>query len=148
MKTLAKALDVGTIRSRLGTMMAADAARWGTMSAGEAIVHLREAFLIATGERRADAVPVPLPGPMLKFLALRAPMPWPKGSPTVPGLERKNLITGSFGTDKEGLLRAYDDFLGMTSERPEHPMFGRMTRRDWMRWGYLHTDHHLRQFGR
>jgi hypothetical protein len=29
-----------------------------------------------------------------------------------------------------------------------HPMFGAMTTLEWMRWGYLHTDHHLRQFGR
>jgi hypothetical protein len=28
-----------------------------------------------------------------------------------------------------------------------HPMFGEMTEKDWMRWGYLHADHHLRQFG-
>jgi hypothetical protein len=28
-----------------------------------------------------------------------------------------------------------------------HPMFKEMSEKDWMRWGYLHTDHHLRQFG-
>jgi hypothetical protein len=28
-----------------------------------------------------------------------------------------------------------------------HPAFGRMARGDWMRYAYLHTDHHLRQFG-
>jgi hypothetical protein len=28
-----------------------------------------------------------------------------------------------------------------------HPIFGRMPDRDWLRWGYLHMDHHLRQFG-
>jgi hypothetical protein len=27
-------------------------------------------------------------------------------------------------------------------------MFGAMTRGDWLRWGWLHMDHHLRQFGR
>ena len=26
--------------------------------------------------------------------------------------------------------------------------WGKMTAGDWMRWGYLHADHHLRQFGR
>ena len=29
---------------------------------------------------------------------------------------------------------------------PAHPIFGPMTLRAWMRWGYLHVDHHLRQF--
>jgi hypothetical protein len=30
---------------------------------------------------------------------------------------------------------------------PTHPIFGRMSEAAWMRWAYLHTDHHLRQFG-
>jgi hypothetical protein len=28
-----------------------------------------------------------------------------------------------------------------------HPIFGALSARDWLRWGYLHADHHLRQFG-
>jgi hypothetical protein len=28
-----------------------------------------------------------------------------------------------------------------------HPIFGPMSAAAWMRWGYLHADHHLRQFG-
>ncbi|HEV2663419.1 MAG TPA: DUF1569 domain-containing protein [Blastocatellia bacterium] len=28
-----------------------------------------------------------------------------------------------------------------------HPYFGAMSESQWMRWGYLHCDHHLRQFG-
>jgi prephenate dehydrogenase len=35
-----------------------------------------------------------------------------------------------------------------THYAPSHPMFGPMSPEDWMRWGYLHADHHLRQFGR
>lgn len=30
---------------------------------------------------------------------------------------------------------------------PPHPVFGRMSKGAWLRWGYLHMDHHLRQFG-
>jgi hypothetical protein len=26
-------------------------------------------------------------------------------------------------------------------------MMGSLTHGQWMRWGYRHTDHHLRQFG-
>ncbi len=28
-----------------------------------------------------------------------------------------------------------------------HPVFGELSEWEWMRWGYLHADHHLRQFG-
>ena len=27
-----------------------------------------------------------------------------------------------------------------------HPLFGPLTEPEWKRWGYLHADHHLRQF--
>jgi hypothetical protein len=42
--------------------------------------------------------------------------------------------------------------LRVTTESPtlsgrRHPIFGRMSAAAWLRWGYLHTDHHLRQFG-
>jgi hypothetical protein len=28
-----------------------------------------------------------------------------------------------------------------------HPMFGALTRNEWLVWAYKHMDHHLRQFG-
>jgi hypothetical protein len=30
---------------------------------------------------------------------------------------------------------------------PVHPILGSMSRANWLRWAYLHIDHHLRQFG-
>ena len=30
---------------------------------------------------------------------------------------------------------------------PPHPFFGQLSDEDWLRLGYLHMDHHLRQFG-
>jgi hypothetical protein len=31
--------------------------------------------------------------------------------------------------------------------RQSHPLFGAMSAAAWLRWAYLHLDHHLRQFG-
>ena len=31
--------------------------------------------------------------------------------------------------------------------RGPHPTMGRLSDAAWLRWGYLHMDHHLRQFG-
>jgi len=28
-----------------------------------------------------------------------------------------------------------------------HPMFGTLTRQEWLTWTFRHVDHHLRQFG-
>jgi hypothetical protein len=51
--------------------------------------------------------------------------------------------------DKGQLLKLIERFTTLPNglEQQSHPFFGRMTEREWMRWGYLHTDHHLRQFG-
>ena len=54
-----------------------------------------------------------------------------------------------FEVDRALLLHLVERF---TAKLPDfkfapHPMFLEMNEREWMRWGYLHSDHHLRQFG-
>jgi hypothetical protein len=50
------------------------------------------------------------------------------------------------------LLRAIAGIDGIAAAAPDaldpaHGLFGTMSLRDWQRWAYRHTDHHLRQFG-
>ena len=52
----------------------------------------------------------------------------------------KSLIFGNLGWAVERKPRE--------SGSGSIPMFGHMSEKDWMQWGYLHADHHLRQFGR
>ena len=42
----------------------------------------------------------------------------------------------------------WDRFAACVGPWPRHPIFLDLTQTQWMRWGYLHADHHLRQFGR
>jgi hypothetical protein len=54
-----------------------------------------------------------------------------------------------FEQDRRELLKLMDRF---TCESPiptfsAHPIFGQMSRKELMRWAYLHINHHLRQFG-
>ena len=35
----------------------------------------------------------------------------------------------------------------MPEAAPDHIDSEPMTRAQWMRWAFMHTDHHLRQFG-
>ena len=54
-----------------------------------------------------------------------------------------------FEEDRRRLVEILNSFC--ESERNfaaiEHPIFLRMRHAEWLRWGYLHADHHLRQFG-
>jgi hypothetical protein len=49
--------------------------------------------------------------------------------------------------DKSELLRLIEWFALPETRKTDHPIFGKMTEAQWMRWAYLHVDHHLRQFG-
>ena len=148
MKTLATGRVVEELRGRMGSLCEGDMPGWGVMTATEMACHLRGAFELAQGSRLCQPIAGPLPPGVMRTLALWVPVRWPKGVPTVPGLRREELRPEGFAEEKAGLLEAYGSFLGMPGERPRHPILGSMGRGDWMRWGYLHTDHHLRQFGR
>ena len=88
---------------------------------------------------------------LLKWLALDVPLTWAKGFRTRPEVEQGN--GGSppieFRQDLDSLLSTYGRFCdALPTPHLPHPIFGPMTTKNWMRWGYLHADHHLRQFGR
>ena len=88
---------------------------------------------------------------IVKWTALYAPVRWPSGIPTRPELDQ--TVGGTppvtFAADVAELEALMDVFTARTNSSlwPRHPMFGRMSEADWLRWGYLHMDHHLRQFG-
>ena len=58
------------------------------------------------------------------------------------------MVTADFGVDQAEAVDEMERFCRPGQSRADHAFFGEMSERDWMRWGYLHTDHHLRQFGR
>lgn len=54
-----------------------------------------------------------------------------------------------FERDKRELEALIEQFAQDTSaDLQPHPIFGRLSTAEWQRWGYLHMDHHLRQFGK
>ena len=112
--------------------------------------HLRWAFPMATGERPTELIREGWRASAMKAFALRVPVAWPKNVPTVPELRvgAERMRTTNFGDDKAAMMGALERFLALTDNRNPHSLFGAMETADWMRWGYLHTDHHLRQFGR
>jgi hypothetical protein len=150
LKTLASASAIQEIRARTCALTDRDKARWGLMSVAEMVCHLRDAYAMALGDWTALPAKTPLPGPIFKWLSLWVPMQWPHGFGTVPELKvgRGAIPPVSFVADREGLLANLERFCAAHSIKTTHPMFGHMRTADWMRWGYLHADHHLRQFGR
>lgn len=150
MKTLANGVDLSEIVERLKAAKAEDRGLWGVMNAGEMICHLRGAFRVAMGELPSAPIRMGIPTAVIKFTALWTPIPWRKNFETLPVLKRgtPTMQVGAFETDRADVLAELERFCRQEQLRVDHSFFGAMSFEDWMRWGYLHTDHHLRQFGR
>jgi len=123
--------------------------RWGKMNAHQMICHLADAFRGATGVRNLRPRAFGLERPV-KWLALYVPAPWPRGYPApreIDQLAGAGTPPAVFDQDRETLLALMENFPLAASRGRRHPLWGRMSEWECGRWGYLHTDHHLRQFG-
>jgi hypothetical protein len=151
MKSLKNNTDIEQLRDRLLKLAPDSPRRWGKMSAHQMICHLTDSFKAGTGDKSVSSTGNIFHRSVVKWLALYAPVPWPHGVPTRP--EMNQDIGGTapveFERDRAELVSIIERF----SRAPRdfdwhpHPLFGLMADRDWFRWGYLHVDHHLRQFG-
>ena len=137
-----------SILRRLRNVRAESHRRWGKMSAPQMICHLIDSFRSMMGEKPIRTLRYRT---AIKWPALYLPIPWPKGFKTRPEVDQ--LIGGTkpsdFSGDVDDLVGLLDRFVSPTPDftfQP-HPIFGPLSAWQWMRWGYLHMDHHLRQFG-
>lgn len=151
MKTLANPRDREEIVTRLAAIDRGSQRRWGRMTAHQMICHVTDAFRMSVGELQVSRATRMLPRPILRFAALWVHTPWPHGFPARPELDQQRGGTSPevFERDLAKLHCIIERFAAQppTFIWPEHPDFGRMNRTTWMRCGYLHMDHHLRQFG-
>ncbi len=150
MKTLAQQQAKAEILRRLRTIRADSQRQWGRMSAHQAVCHLSDSFLAVTGQRPASVASGALQRTLIKWIALYAPLPWPKGVPTRPEVDQE--VGGTKPSNFAADVTQLEMLVELVTTRrgcfgPAHPIFGPMSEADWMRWAYLHMDHHLRQFG-
>lgn len=151
MKTLLNPNDKDDILIRLRKTRPASSRLWGKMSAHQMICHLSDGFRMYMGQKTVAAAGFPYPSRIMKSVALWTPIPWPKGFKSVPELDQQKE-----GTPPEGFERDVNELkilVDRFTRQPRdfqwqpHPHFGQMSEKEWMRLGYLHMDHHLRQFG-
>ena len=79
------------------------------------------------------------------------PLPWPAGIATRPEVDQQYGGTEpvAFVADVAELEELVELITAPIEDLPwpSHPIFGPMSKSAWLRWSYLHMDHHLRQFG-
>jgi Protein of unknown function (DUF1569) len=151
MKTVARHSDKAEILRRLRAVGPDRRARWGRMSAHQMICHLSDSLRMATGQKPVGEAGGLLHHTFLKWTVLYLPLRWPAGVVmTTPEIDQE--IGGTRPVDFAADVAELEALLERITTQSEsidrrvHPVFGRMSEAAWLRWAYLHMDHHLRQF--
>jgi hypothetical protein len=146
MKSLWNEPDARELRLRISRLRPDARGQWGRFTAPQMVVHLTDAAKMAMGELAIPPRKMALRYFPLKQLIIYV-LPFPKGAPTAPQLVDR------VAAEWDGELRQLEMAMGRLAAQPdcdgwpEHPAFGRLSRRAWGVLVYRHTDHHLRQFG-
>jgi hypothetical protein len=151
MKTMARERDTAELLQRLRQIRPDSGRQWGKMTAHQMVCHLTDCCRMALGENPVKDVSSLPQRTVVKWIALYAPLRWPIGLETTP--ETNQYVGGTCPTDFSADLADLETQMERVaahrhdSKWPRQPVFGSMSARAWLRWAYLHTDHHLRQFG-
>jgi hypothetical protein len=150
MRTLAAAADRESILQRIASLTQSDGRLWGKMSVRQMVCHLCDAYRLPLGEKTASPATGFLQRTVMKWIALQLPLKWPHGVATRPEMEQGvgGTPPAEFERDRADLLSIVCRFCDTAATAAPHPFFGAMSQQEWLRWSYLHADHHLRQFGR
>jgi hypothetical protein len=140
-----------SVITRLRTLTSDSTKRWGRMNPHEAICHLSDSFRAMMNLMPISSKSTILTRNVVRWIALHSMFPWPHGVKTMPEVDQE--IGGTkpvdFEHDRRELEALIKQFAQCTSaDLQPHPIFGGLSNAEWQHWGYLHTDHHLRQFGK
>jgi hypothetical protein len=147
LRTIDNPLHRRELFDRLAGLHPGQPTLWGKMTASRMLVHLCDQMRMPFSDKPSG----PLPGvprfPVLWYLALYI-LPWPKATVQGPP-EAFHTEPGNWSDDLATLKKLVDDFVTTPWDRqwPDHPNWGRLSRRQWGFFCYRHFDHHLRQFG-
>jgi len=148
MHSLADAGAIDELARRLVLLHDRRPRAWGRMTPHEMLCHLADSFRACLGERPISCVDTWFQRRVIKYIALHTSMTWPKGIPTRPEVDQRAGGTkpSDFDRDRADVVELLHRFASPDASYGRHPIFGPLTREEWLIWGYRHVDHHLRQF--
>jgi hypothetical protein len=119
---------------------------WGKLTASKMLAHISDQIRMALGDVRARRGSGMLSVWPVNVLMIYV-VPWPHGAKGP--IEAFTTKPATWDADLEELLALIGRFCEKEQERawPEHPLFGKLSGKDWAALSYKHLTHHLRQFG-
>jgi uncharacterized protein DUF1569 len=146
MKSIWREDDRREIHDRVGALACDRRADWGKFTAPQMVCHLADSLKMAMGDLKVAPKALPIRYPPLKQLVVYV-APFLKGLPTAPELLAREPREWDNDVADLQLLLARAASARVTDTWPEHPAFGRLSKRAWGVLIYRHMDHHLKQFG-
>jgi hypothetical protein len=149
-KSLARPADKAEVLRRLRALRPDSRRRWGRMTVHQMVCHLCDSFLCVIGRKPVSHATSMFHRTAVKWIALYLPIRWVRGIPTRPEIDQ--YVGGTRPTEFAADVAQLEALVELVTEPHRrfdwqpHPIFGPLTDREWLRWGYLHMDHHLRQF--
>lgn len=150
MRTVGKPAVLDELTRRVRSVQLDSPRQWGKMNVQQMLSHLARSMewvLISGGDEQPawDG----RPSRLIKFIAFRVPLPWPRG---IPNPNDPASVDVSAEELESLRLRVIEALEGMSrweasDVAPSHPAFGPLTTWEWRRWAFKHADHHLKQFG-
>jgi hypothetical protein len=120
---------------------------WGKLTVERMLAHMVDAFGMGMGEIAVRPRRIPLLGHWpFNILFIRL-VGMPRNAPSAH--EIFDRPPSSIDAELRALEDAMNRFAAQRdrTEWPSHPAFGKLSRSSWGILGWVHTDHHLRQFG-
>ena len=118
------------------------------MTPHQMLVHLAVTHEAVLGRASFD-MPVRSSNRVIKAFVLQLPVRWVRNLNFGANPAGVALDPVAFAVDRR---RAAETLSELGSAKPSsfstsHPILGTLSQSEWHRWAFLHTDHHLRQFG-
>lgn len=134
------------IRSRIGALSGDEKPQWGRMNPAQILAHLADSIRMGLGDiatRRGSGY---MSVPPMNYLAIYV-VPWPHGAKGPQ--EAFTTKPTSWHSDLQQLLTLIERLREKRNQQtwPEHPLFGKLSGKDWAALSYKHLSHHLRQLG-
>ena len=146
MKTLWDDAGYTEIRSRIGDLSGDERPQWGRMNPPQILTHLADSIRMGLGDIAAGRGSGFMSVPPINYLAIYV-VPWPHGAKG----PREAFTTKptSWDSDIQQLLTLIERLREKRNQQtwPEHPLFGKLSGKDWAALTYKHLRHHLRQLG-
>jgi hypothetical protein len=134
------------VLARIRALPADRSPAWGRLTAPQVVTHLSDQIRMALGEVPARRGSGMLSAWPMNYLMIYV-IPWPHGAKGP--AEAFTTKPSTWDSDREQLLILVGRFCEKQQQQtwPEHPLFGKLSGKDWAALSYKHFCHHLKQFG-